>query len=210
MRLPVSNVAKGMPRNRMPRASTGIETSSGCSRLSRVFPVEPQCGEVDARDECQDEYFRMEEWVHGLVSLISASCAAVSVSGTLAAGRGGETVRVLAARLRLLLSSHSCVQATVTMTATVLTAQAVNTACQDCERMSIALTMPTPAGRKKESHVVGQEPGDRSDCFRFDDFAAECCEQQYHADDAARYETARQRTDKFAGGVKQQNDENSR
>ena len=66
-----------------------------------------------------------------------------------AAGRGWETVRVLAARLRLLLSSHSCVQATVTMTATVLTAQAVNTACQDCERMSIALTMPTPAGRKK-------------------------------------------------------------
>ena len=64
--------------------------------------------------------------------------------------------------------------------------------------------------QKKESHVVGQEPGDRSDCFRFDDFAAECCEQQYHADDAARYETARQRTDKFAGGVKQQNDENSR
>ena len=133
----------------------------------------------------------------------------VSVSGTPAREGVGDGSG-FAARLRLLLSSHSCVQATVTMTATVLTAQAVNTACQDCERMSIALTMPTPAGRKKESHVVGQEPGDRSDCFRFDDFAAECCEQQYHADDAARYETARQRTDKFAGGVKQQNDENSR
>ena len=45
------------------------------------FPVEPQCGEVDARDERQDEYFRLQERVHDLVLSLAAGGVAPSPEG---------------------------------------------------------------------------------------------------------------------------------